>query len=308
MIVVNGLDRIEGRLRAVASIGNYDGVHLGHRAILASLQAAARRAQVPSLLVTFDPHPAAVVAPERRPPLLQTRRQKLDALEETGLDLVLVVTFDPALAALDPEQFLERLAHAGVDLHAVHVGRGFRFGRARAGDLARLAEIGARRGFGVVGIPEVRHDGEIVSSSAIRRRLAEGDVETARQMLGRPYALAGEVVRGEGRGARLQFPTANLRVENELIPRGGVYVTETVALGRRHGSITNIGHRPTFGGSALTVESHLLDFEADLYGARLEVRFLQRLRDERRFAGPDELVRQIERDRAQALAVLQSGS
>ncbi len=303
MIVWNGIERVPGATPpVVATIGNFDGVHVGHRAILDSAVAAARRKGLLSVLVTFEPHPLAVVDPGRKPRLLMTRRQKLEALEAAGLDAVLILEFTPEVAALDGEEFFSSHLGARLPLSAVHVGENFRFGHGRAGDLALLRKIGATRGFEVVGVAPVILGQEVVSSSAIRKAVEEGDVERARRMLGRPFAVSGEVVRGEGRGRTLEFPTANVDVENEMVPRRGVYVTEAVVLALRLPSVTNVGIRPTFGGSEMTVETHLIDFEDDLYGERMEVRFLARIRDEQRFTGASELADQIARDRAAAVA------
>jgi riboflavin kinase/FMN adenylyltransferase len=299
--VWNSLDAYPtGREPVVATIGNFDGVHVGHQAILASVVAAGKARSAPSLLITFDPHPLAVVSPSRRPKLLQTRRQKLEALEASRIDAVLILPFDREMAALTGEEFFGELLSERIRFATIHVGRNFRFGRARAGDLRALTEIGRARGFSVVGVPQVEIEKETVSSSAIRTAIDDGDVVRARAMLGRPFALTGEVVRGAGRGRSIEFPTANLAVENESIPKRGVYVTETVALATRYPSVTNVGIRPTFGGTTLSVETHLIDVDEDLYGERLEVSFLARLRDERTFAGPTELADQIARDRAAA--------
>ena len=290
----------------VATAGNYDGVHLGHQAILESALRDARRRDVRLLLVTFEPHPLSVVAPDRCPRLLQTRRQKLESLEASGLDEVLILRFDATMAALTGEQFIDEVLCGPVRLAAMHVGGNFHFGRGRAGNLELLQKIGSRRGFDVVGVEPVVVDGQIVSSSTIRAALTDGDVELAVRLLDRPFALTGEVVHGDGRGRELEFPTANLDVENDLIPKSGVYVTETVVLATRHTSVSNVGVRPTFDGKQLTVETHLLEFDGDLYGERAELRFLARLRDERRFSGPDELADQIARDRAAAESYFQN--
>ncbi len=303
MIVWNGIERVPADVSpVVATVGNFDGVHRGHGAILEATVSAARRRGTLSVLVTFEPHPLSVVDPERRPRLLMTRRQKLLALEATGLEAVLILAFGPEMAALDGEEFFLRTLGTRLPLAAVHVGESFRFGRGRAGDLTFLKRIGATAGIEVVGVPPVTVDGAVVSSSAIRSLVEGGDVERARLMLGRPFAVTGLIVRGAGRGKSLQFPTANLGFENELLPRPGVYVTETSVLALRVPSVTNVGLRPTFDGSALSVETHLIDFEDDLYGERAEVLFLARIRDEQRFAGPSELSDQIARDRAAAVA------
>jgi riboflavin kinase / FMN adenylyltransferase len=306
MIVWNGMDAYpHDAAPVVATIGNYDGVHLGHRAILESVASAAKLRGRESLLATFDPHPLSVVAPSRRPRLLQTRRQKLDTLAERGIDGVLILKFDTAFAAMTGEEFFRTFLKGRVTPAAIHVGATFRFGHDRAGDVDLLRRIGAEMGFEVVGIPQVEVSGEIVTSSAIRRLVEDGDVERAGRMLGRPFALTGEVVGGDGRGRTLDFPTANLDVENEMLPRRGVYVTEASVLSSRNAAVTNIGVRPTFGGETLLVETHLIDFDEDVLGERMEVRFLARLRDEKRFAGPDDLADQIARDRAAAVAFFQ---
>jgi len=294
------------RSPVVASIGNYDGVHLGHQAILNRVVTTARAKDLPSLLITFDPHPTAIVAPHSKPQLLQTRRQKLDCLEQMGLTDVLVLEFTPAVASLNGLRFFDEVLGERLRFHALHVGEDFKFGYRRYGDLTLLKRIGSRMGFDVFVASAVRVDGQTVSSSLIRRAIAEGSVELASRMLGRPFAIEGEVVRGDGRGGKLQFPTANLEVENTLLPKPGVYVTETVAVASRHPSVTNVGFRPTFNGRLLTVESHLLEFEGDLYHERVEVRFLDRIRDEMRFAGPSDLADQVGRDRAAAESFFQN--
>jgi len=301
MNVWNSLDAFPtGREPICATIGNFDGVHLGHQAILASVIGAAKRRSGPSLLISFDPHPLAVVAPSRGPKLLQTRRQKLDTLEATGLDGILMLPFDRALAALTGEEFFGNYLAERIRFATVHVGSNFRFGRARGGDIGVLQTLGAALGFSVVAVPPVMVDGETVSSSAIRAAIEAGDVARARAFLGRPFAITGEVVHGDGRGRALGFPTANVAIDNETVPRRGVYVTETLAFGTRFPSITNVGVRPTFHGTRLSVESHLMDLDEDLYGERVEVRFLAHLRDEAKFAGPGELADQLARDLAAA--------
>lgn len=289
----------------VASIGKCDGVHLGHQEIMRRVAADARQRGLPALLISFDPHPTAVVAPDRLPRLIQTRRQKLDCLEQTGLTDFLILEFDEALASLSGERFFGDVLLPRLRFAALFVGQNFRFGRERHGELELLRDIGQREGFAVHGVEPVVADGEIVSSSTIRDAVDAGEVERAARMLGRPFALSGEIVEGKGRGRELHFPTANLQVETELLPRPGVYVTETVVLASRYPSVTNVGVRPTFSGRELTVESHLLDFDDDLYTERVEVRFLARIRDEMRFENPSELADQIARDRAATLSFFQ---
>jgi len=303
MRIWNGIDSLpEPTSPVVASIGNYDGVHLGHRAILRGAVEEARRRVLPSFLITFDPHPLMIVAPERRPQLLQTRRQKLSGLERTGLSDLLIIDFDARLAAMSGEAFFQELLEPRIRFASIHVGEYFRFGNRRAGNLDLLRRIGAGAGFAVNGVAPVQVDGETVSSSAIRAAVLEGRVERAWSMLGLPFALEGEVVHGDGRGREIGFPTANLDVENEILPAAGVYVTEVAVLAGRFPAMTNVGVRPTFTGRHVTVESHLLDFSEDIYRERAEVRFLARIREEMRFRGASELSDQIARDRAAAEA------
>lgn len=299
MQIWSGIERFadDGR-RVVATIGNFDGVHRGHREIVDRVIDSARRDGRRAVLITFEPHPLAVVAPERKPPRLQTRKQQLDALERCGLDDVVIVAFDRELAALDADAFVRQVLTAHLPLEAIHVGENFRFGKGRAGDVETLRAMGA---FAVHGVAPVTVDGVVVSSSEIRKRVAAGDVAGAARLLGRPYALVGEVVHGDGRGSTIDFPTANLAHANELLPAGGVYVTECSFDARREPSVTNVGVRPTIEDDAAPrVESHLLDFAGDLYGREIEVHFRERLRDEMRFDDVEALADQIARDRAAA--------
>jgi len=301
--VWNGLDSYPTDAPvAVATIGNYDGVHLGHQTILKRVIEEAKQRNLPSLLITFDPHPLSIVAPEKRPRLLQTRGQRLEMLTTCGLTDVMLLAFNNDMEVLDGREFVEGLLLERLKLASVHVGENFRFGHRRHGDLKLLREIGARRSFDVHGVPAVEIDGGVVSSTAIRACLAEGKVALARRMLDRCYTVSGEVVHGDGRGRTIDCPTANLELDNEVLPSAGVYVTEAHVIAGRFPSVTNIGVRPTVGGKHLTVETHLLEFDEDLYGETLQVGFLQRLRDEMRFDDLQQLGDQIARDRAAATA------
>ncbi len=307
MKVYRGLEQYPADAPAVvATVGNYDGVHLGHQAILRALVAEARRRRLPALVVSFEPHPLAVLAPERKPALLQTPRQKLEALEAAGADAVLIQRFDRSLAACSAEGFIREVLGARLRLAALFVGENFRFGRGQEGDVSLLRRLGEALGFAVHAVRAVTVDGERVSSTRIREAVRAGRVREAARLLGRPFAVEGSVVPGAGRGGPLGFPTANLEADNELLPARGVYITEALALAARYGSVTNVGVRPTFGGSSLVVEAHLLGFEGHLSGERMELRFLERLRDERRFASPAELADQIARDRAAAESYFQN--
>ncbi len=282
---------------AALTLGLFDGVHRGHQALLAAAVEGARRRSVKPVAVTFDPHPTVVVAPEGRPKLLMTLEQRLAAFEEAGVALAWVVPFSRALSELEPETFLGHLQRALAPVE-LHVGRAFRFGRHRSGGLDTLESWGARTGCVVLGHAFRAPDGGPLSSTRIREALDRGNAEEARDLLGHPYGLTGIVVEGERRGRHLGFPTANLAWEQEQLPARGVYVTEVrgAHLGHPRLGLTNIGEKPTFDGLKLTVETFLPDFQGDLYGGRLEVGFLHRLRPERRFEGMDALREQISRD------------
>jgi len=303
MEIYQGIERVPTGIDAtVATIGNYDGIHLGHRAVLETVRAEAKRTGAPALVITFDPHPVAILRPDAAPALLCTRRQKLDLLNSLGMDAVLFLDFDASTAALDGRDWFAQELSPDLPLRAVHVGANFRFGRGRKGDLDLLRAIGSDFGFQVTGHEAVEADGGPISSSRIRTAVREGRVAEAARWLGRGFALDGTVVRGEGRGRTLDFPTANLDVENELLPARGVYVTETGGRGRRWPSITNVGVHPTFGGQATVVETHCLDVDVDLYDERLEIAFLDGLREEKRFPDAAALTAQIRSDRDAALA------
>jgi riboflavin kinase/FMN adenylyltransferase len=287
---------------SILAIGNFDGIHLGHQAILrAAVQRAAKTKDVPTAL-TFDPSPRKILRPESAPPRVSTNQQRMDWFGIVGLEAAVVLPFTLDLARLSPEEFVEQILVRGLHVRAVLVGENFRFGHKQAGDVALLRQLGARYGFAVEIIPPVALDREVVSSTAIRREIAAGNVTHAARLLGRPFALTGEIVRGTGTGRRFTFPTLNLKPEQELLPAGGVYVTRTLLEGetKSRRSVTNVGMRPTFNGASLSVETHLLDFSGEVTAKRMEVRFWKRLRDEKKFAGPEELRSQIARDSATA--------
>ena len=287
---------------SVLAIGNFDGIHLGHQAILrATVQCAAKNKAVATAL-TFDPSPRKVLRPESAPPRLSTNAQRMDWFGVVGVEAAVVLPFTLDLARISPEQFVEQILVGGLRVRAVLVGENFRFGHRQAGDVKLLQELGARHGFEVIVVPPVVCDGEIVSSTVIRREIAEGGVTHAARLLGRPFVLTGEVVKGSGTGRRFTFPTLNLAPEQELLPARGVYITRTLLEGeaKTRRSVTNIGSRPTFNGSSLSVETHLLDFSGEVSAKRVEVHFWKRLRAEKKFAGPEELRAQIARDIATA--------
>ena len=275
--------------RTIASLGNYDGVHLGHQAVLQKTVEQARRLFLPSVAVTFDPVPKKILYPETAPPLIQTVEQRLRKLELLGLDHSIVVAFDHHLADKSPEDFVREYLTGILRIKGFVVGQNFSFGHQKKGNLSLLAKMGMELDFFVEAVPEIQVDGARISSSLIREMIRQGKMEKARHYLGSPFAVIGSVVEGERLGGRLGIPTANLDVENELLPARGVYITLALLPSGSHPSVTNVGMRPTFGGQKLTVEAHLIDFSGDLYGQRMELQFLRKLRDEARFSNADEL-------------------
>lgn len=291
--------------RAVVTIGNFDGVHLGHRAILNRVCHRARELDGQAVAITFEPHPLKVLRPELNLPLLTTPAQKLELLAAAGLEAVVVLPFTPAFAALPAREFVAQYFCERLRVREVVVGHDYSFGRGREGNIDLLKEMGRDHGFTVQVVWAVEVDGAVVSSSLIRALLRLGKVAEAAHLLGRPFAAVGEVVPGKGRGAKLlKVPTANLRPENELLPATGIYAV-WVRRGKKNlPGVANIGTCPTFDNSELSLEVHLLDFSGDLYGENLEVEFVARLREERRFPSIEALAAQIHADIAAARQAL----
>jgi riboflavin kinase/FMN adenylyltransferase len=287
---------------SVLAIGNFDGIHLGHQAILRAVTQRAAESGAVATALTFDPPPRKVLRPESAPQRLSTNAQRMEWFGVGGLEAAVVMPFTLELARLSPEDFVVEILLRDLQVRAVLVGENFRFGHRQVGDVKLLRELGMRHGFEVVVIPPVIYRGEIVSSTAIRKAITVGDVTHAARLLGRPFVLTGEVVTGTGTGRRFTFPTLNLSTEQELLPGRGVYVTRTLLKGetRSRRSVTNVGMRPTFNSAALTVETHLLDYFGEVKGKSIEVRFWKRLREEKKFSGPEELRVQIAKDIASA--------
>jgi riboflavin kinase/FMN adenylyltransferase len=296
-----------GETPCAVTLGNFDGVHRGHQALVAETVGWARAAPADAVVLTFDPHPARILNPSQAKGALMTLGQKAEVIASLGVDRLAVLPFTEELARLSAEEFARLVLRGALGAVCVVVGQDFRFGRGRAGDVAALTELGQSLGFAVKGLPPVVDDGAPVSSSRIRDRLSEGDVAKAGDLLGRAFYVDGTVVRGDGRGRKLGFPTANLAVRNETLPLSGVYACRV-----RPGSgaapwraVANLGRRPTFGGGEPVLEAHLLDFDGDLYGAEVRVEFVARLRAERPFSGPVALLEQIRADAAEARRVLE---
>ena len=293
--------------RAVLTLGNFDGAHLGHQAIIRGAVAKAGEAGAQCVALTFEPHPVAVLAPDRAPPMIQTLHDRLASLRDLGVDVTVLQRFTLDFAALDPEAFVRDFLLRNVDVVHVVVGYNVNFGRARAGSAETLRGLGARLGFGVdvVGPVSSPGDGTQVSSTRLRELLQAGDMVGARRLLGRPHAIRGRVVVGERRGRTLGFPTANLHVRRGLLlPPDGVYAVVGEVDGRAHEGVLNIGVRPTFGGRRRTIEVHLLDFAGDVYGRWFVVKVIERLRGEASFSGPEALRAAIAADVARARRIL----
>lgn len=307
MQIFHGIDS-PGILRpTVATLGVFDGLHSGHQAIVRMVVERALLTDTTPTLITFEPHPRQVLKPETAPPLLQTFRQKMEGLEHLGMGQVIVVSFTSELASLSAESFVKQYLLDGLQAREVYLGKGFAFGHNRKGGIELLREMSQRLGFFADEVAEVRLRGHRISSTMVRRLLRVGRVNLARRMLGRPYGIEGEVTRGRGLGRELLYPTANLEIQNRVLPADGVYVTLTLVDEVWRRSVTNVGKRPTFGGDAESkVEAHIIDFDGDLYGRTIRVRLLHRLRGERKFASVDELRAQITRDRDRAIRYFKS--
>lgn len=290
--------------QTVLALGNFDGLHRGHARILEQVRRRAGERRATAAALTFDPHPPRVVRPDKAPPLLMTKDQKLEALAEAGMDGAAVVRFTPDLSRWDPDRFVRTVLVEWLQVAEVCVGANFLFGRQRSGNFSLLRSLGARYGFEADRIDPVRYKEFVVSSTRLRRLIADGRVDEAGALLGHHYVIDGVVERGEGRGRNHGVPTANLCTDAELLPPDGVYATTARVDGVLHASVTNVGVRPTFGPDGpRTVETHLFDAALDLYGRPLRLAFVQRLRGERAFEDAAALQRQIAADceRARAL-------
>jgi riboflavin kinase / FMN adenylyltransferase len=296
------------RKRTVVTIGNFDGVHLGHQKILSGVVGRARANDLESAVLTFYPHPARILRPDAAPTLLMTLEQRLAAFDAMGINAALVLEFDTELAAISAEGFAKTFLVDTLRAKAVLVGENFRFGNRQGGDVKLLQEIGRRSDFEVEIVPPVVQGGVIVSSTAVREALREGRVADVEPLLGRPFSLKGEIRPGTGKGRELVVPTLNLVTEQETLPKIGVYATATVIGPKIYWSVTNVGVRPTFNGQRLAIESHLFDFAEQLTSGKMDVIFLKRLRDEQKFSSPEALREQVLKDIEQARSVVAAGS
>jgi len=303
--IFRGVGELNREFRSpILTLGNFDGVHLGHQAILELVIARARALGGESILYTFEPHPRRVLQPEGDLRLLDTFDQKVETMEALGLDAIIAEPFDLEFAKVGSERFIDHFIHKSIRPLEVYVGYDFHFGRDRKGSMQMLTERGPHLGFSVTVVPEVQVEGRDVNSTRIRELLGQGEVEEAALLLGRPFCARGEIIVGDRRGRTIGFPTANLSPETEILPEPGVYFGhlrcldgEPEWLGRSMPVVTNVGYRPTFhDGRDLVAEAHIIDFSGDLYGCVVDLTFEGRLREERRFESVDALRAQIVRD------------
>lgn len=286
------------RPQTVVAIGNFDGVHLGHQKILRGVLDRARSGGdgLLATVLTFYPHPARVLRPKTAPALLATLEQRLAAFEAFGLDAALVLRFDEGLSKVGAQEFARGFLAETLRAKTVLVGDNFRFGHMQSGDVKLLGAIGAECGFEVCAVEPVKADGEVVSSTVIRKALGEGRMEDAAKFLGRPFSLEGRIYQGTGIGSKKVVPTLNLMTKQQMLPRNGVYATDVLLRGELFPSVTNVGVRPTFNGTHLAIESHLFDFNKQFTWGGMEVRFRTRLREEQKFTSVDALREQVLRD------------
>lgn len=307
MNVFRGIDHAAIERPATLTLGVFDGLHLGHQEIVRTVVERALLTNTVPTLITFDPHPRQVLKPETAPPLLQTFNQKMEGLRLLGIKQVIVLDFNAELAAVSAEEFIRRFITHGLQAREIYLGKGFAFGHERQGNIELLRRLSKEIGFKAEEVREVQLRGHRISSTMIRRLLKAGRVNLARRMLGRAYGIEGTVIHGKAMGRQLSFPTANLEIQNRALPADGVYVTLALVDGAWHRSVTNVGKRPTFGEEFESkVEVHLIDFDQDLYGKVLRVRFLHRLRGEKRFNGIKELKEQIAKDRDRSVRYFNS--
>ena len=307
MELVRGLHHATGDARGVAvAIGNFDGVHLGHQALVRVVRARAAACGARTVVLTFEPHPREFLDPDRAPARLMRVAEKCSALAALGVERLHVVRFDARLQRQDPQQFVDAVLCGGLGAREVVVGEGFRFGSGRAGTVDTLRVAAAERGCAVAVVPSVLEGGARVSSTRVREALAAGDLALARRLLGRDYSLSGRVIAGERLGRQLGYATANMRLHRRRLPLAGIFAVRVhgIDAGSARPGVASLGTRPTVGGGEPLLETHVFDYAGDLYGRRLQVEFVAKLRDEARFETLEALTAQMDRDAARARAIL----
>lgn len=308
MAIIRGLENLKEKYpHPVITLGNFDGVHLGHRALFDKVKAKAAKAGGTSMIITFEPHPIRALKKSKELTLITLIDQKMELIEAEGIDVTLCLDFTPELARIEPEDFVRDILVKKIGVKEVVIGYDFRFGREGKGNRELLIQMGEECGFTVDSVgPQHDSDDAIISSTRVRELIKAGDVETAPKLLGRNYQITGQVIRGQNRGGRLLgFPTANLKLVDELIPKIGVYAVRVIHEGKMYNGVANIGFNPTFGDVGLSVEVHCFQFDSDIYDDMIKVDFVAGIRDEMKFAGVDELKSQITKDCEVAMEILE---
>lgn len=307
MILITDLGHIDKKFdRSVITLGNFDGVHLGHQELVRMVIRRARETGAASMVVTFRPHPLKILAPDKCPPLISIYEEKIKLFERLGIDVLVKIPFTVEFSSMTPEDFVKNILCDTLGAREIFVGCNYRFGRARMGDVQTLRRLGERYGFAVREVEQVSLGGEVISSTKIRTLLREGEVEHAARLLGRIYAITGIVVKGDGRGKGLGFPTANIAPKHAIIPSDGVYAVRLSVRDRLYDGIANIGMRPTFNKKVLAIEVHVFDFDEDIYGEDISLYFIRKIREEKKFKNVDALVGQIRSDIEVAKDILAS--
>ena len=297
MDIIVGIETIRRKFRnPVLTLGNFDGVHLGHQKIFNAVKEEARKIDGEAIVFTFDPHPLQVLDPQRCPPFITPFKKKLMLVEMLGIDVIIVATFDLGIANITPEAFVKQILVDKIGVKKILVGYNYYFGKDRRGNVEMLIQLGKKFGFEVKVIEALKVNDTPVSSSKIRELIQDGQMGQAAQLLGRNYRLMGKVIWGSSRGKDLGFPTANLEILNGLYPKTGVYATKVIIGNKTYLGVADVGYNPTFGKNPLSVEVHILDFTRDIYGEEIQLIFFDRIRDEEVFEEPDSLVRQMEKD------------
>ena len=307
MNVVFGLENIKNAKPAATTVGTFDGVHLGHVKIINSLKHLAEKDNLISTLITFDPHPRVVLqhTPPFKTKLLTKIDERLELLQNQGLDQVIIAKFSRQFSEMDYKDFIKNILVNKVNTKALVVGYDHGFGKDRSGNFDEMSKISKEFNFDVYRESAIKINGQTVSSSKIREFIDNGKVKDAASMLGRKYTINGVVIKGEGRGKKLKFPTANLQITNDykLFPKEGVYAVDCIIHDKVYRGMSNIGVKPTFGGMQKTVEIHIIDFENDIYGEKIEVQFIKRLRNEKKFKNEKELIKQLKIDKNQCIKI-----
>jgi riboflavin kinase/FMN adenylyltransferase len=306
MKIFKGMGEIPQEFRgAFVTIGNFDGVHLGHQFLFKTLITEARRENRKTVVITFDPHPKKILHPDRRPfYLITTLDEKIRLIEKQGIDALMIIPFTLEFSETTADEFVHEILWSTLHIRKIFVGHDYTFGKDKAGNESLLAKLGDKLGFEVSIINAFKVNNGIISSTRLRYAILEGNVKKAMAILGRPYNLGGIVIEGSRRGGTLGFPTANIKPVKVLIPANGVYAAIIHMEGSRYQGVLNIGHNPTFSDEKLSIEVHILDFNDNIYGKNLDILFIDRIRDEKKFEGPEKLVEQIKRDTDQARIIL----